>query len=418
MMLTPAPILADRARWHYLFPEGLQEVYPSKGGDVLTKYTPALCRKMVETFNEARAIGRQFGMPAQPIPVQLQHVGVTNADVPAADKRRFASCYALHYHPKGDAIPAGVWGLVEWTEEGWDLVSTRRFNALSPTTVSKLRVASGKYLPGPALVEIGLVDVPFLEGIGTALDCLPADAFPYVGDRTMEGAASLQPPAAPRSYPDGYVLTRGAQHRSVPMEEEKVEFELSPDKLTPEVVKAIMESETARAMCRAMCREYMEAELDGALESRGMMKREAVASPTIPASEAIGDVATPAADAILSAARAKETELLRDEVLGHVTARRLLAARTGEYMTRRAAGQPIDDLLGDYTGLSRSAGAAGVGAASDKAPVTIQKRSAASIVDGVEKRLKDAKRYDYAEHLRLANEEIATARAKGELVEA
>jgi hypothetical protein len=362
-MLTSAPILADRSRWHYLFPEGLQEVYPAKGGDVLTRYTPALCRKMVDTFNEACAIGRQFGMPAQPIPVQLQHVGVTNADVPAADKRRFGSCYALHYQPKGGTVPAGIWGLVEWTGEGWDLISTRQFNALSPTTVNRLRVASGRYLPGPALVEIGLVDVGFLEGIGTALDCLPADAFPYVGDRALEGVAALtEPPAAPRSYPDGFVLTRGAQHRSVTMDDEKVEIEMSAEKLTPALMEALGGAE-AQSAIRAMCRQVMEDEFDGMANARGYMKREAVAAPSLGAAE---DAAN---EAIALETRKKpaptvdfeaiENARLNAEAGDLVKSGKLLAANASRFIARRKAGDDVSELVGDYTGWKATTGTPG-----------------------------------------------------------
>ena len=441
MTLTTGTIDPSRTRWQYLFPEGLREEYPRDNGKVsVTTYTPAWCKGIVDRFRRFQRASEAYGMPAQPLPVQIQHVGVHGIGSPE-DRRRVGSIYDLAYVPRGGAIPGGVWALIEWTAEGLDMINSGALNCLSPTNSNYGTLSTGEKIPGDFLIEVSLVDVPFLESIGTAADYLPFDAIPYMGSRSMSSAAT---PATSRSYPaawfaahvDGTVISRGAKFRSAPMEnEEKVEFELSPDKLTPAVVEAIMASDTARAkmrecmrelmvsdleealatrgyMNRAKVREMMESELDALLEARGMKKRE-VASPTLPEVES---VVSDGLEQIEAKARAIEDVAISDEVTELTRGRKLLPSQVREFVARRRSGAPVGDLIRDWSLASAMTGVQGVTPREQSQPVDAR-RTADDISAEVERELRSRSKYSYREHLAIAKERIETARSKGALLE-
>jgi len=419
-MMTTGTIDPGRSRWQFLFPEGLREEYPRPGGQsVVTTYTPKWCQGIVDRFRRFRAASEAYGMPAQPLPVQIQHVGVHGTGS-MEDRRRVGSIYDLVYIPRGGTIPGGVWALIEWTAEGLDLINSGKFNCLSPTNSSFGTLSTGERIPGDFLVEVSLVDVPFLEAIGTAADFLPFGAIPYTGSRSTSAIAarSAMPvkrnlsPAWLAAHDDGLVIARGAQFRSLPMEPtESVEIEVSPDALTPEVVEALFATESARMkmreMCREMCREMMEADLEGILDARGYMKRE-MAAPTLL------DL-TEAAD-IVTQARAIEEAVIAGEVKELVRSGRLLAAHVGDFVARRKVGDKVDGLLRDWSGASTMQGIAGT-TPREKAPAS-GRVTADTIMKAVERELiARGKGYSYAEHLRVAKARINDARSKGELVE-
>lgn len=416
-MMTTGTIDPTRSRWQFLFPEGLREEYPRPGGQsVVTTYTPKWCQGIVDRFRRFRAASEAYGMPAQPLPVQIQHVGVHGTGS-IEDRRRVGSIYDLVYVPRGGTIPGGVWALIEWTAEGLDLINSGKFNCLSPTNSSYGTLSTGERIPGDFLVEVSLVDVPFLEAIGTAADYLPFGAIPYTGSRSTSAIAprSAMPvkrnlsPAWLAAHDDGLVIARGAQFRSLPMEPtESVEIEVSPDVLTPEVVAALLGTEAARAKMREMCREMMESDLDGLLEARGYMKRE-VAAPSLPE-------ATESVD-IVAQARAIEEEVIAGEVKELVRSGRLLAAHVGDFVARRKVGDKVDGLLRDWSVASTMQGVAGT-TPREKAPATTGRLTADGIMKAVERELiARGKGYTYAEHLRIAKARINDALAKGELVE-
>jgi len=421
-MMTTGTIDPGRSRWQFLFPEGLREEYPRPGGQsVVTTYTPKWCQGIVDRFRRFRAASEAYGMPAQPLPVQIQHVGIHGTGS-MEDRRRVGSIYDLVYIPRGGTIPGGVWALIEWTAEGLDLINSGKFNCLSPTNSSFGTLSTGERIPGDFLVEVSLVDVPFLEAIGTAADYLPFGAIPYTGSRSTSAIAarSAMPvkrnlsPAWLAAHDDGLVIARGAQFRSLPMEPtESVEIEVSPDALTPEVVEALFATEAARMkmreMCREMCREMMEADLEGILDARGYMKREFhMAAPTLP------DL-TEAAD-IVTQARAIEEAVIAGEVKELVRSGRLLAAHVGDFVARRKVGDKVDGLLRDWSGASTMQGIAGT-TPREKAPAS-GRVTADNIMKAVERELiARGKGYSYAEHLRVAKARINDARSKGELVE-
>jgi hypothetical protein len=202
-------------------------------------------------------------------------------------------------------------------------------------------------------------------------------------------------------------------------EKESIELELSPDRFTPELVKAIMETETARAMCRAMCRQYMETELEPMLDARGYMKREAmsIASPTMPIAEMVAPDAVPASEMFTERAKKAERDMLEKEALDLVASRRLLAARAGEFVTRRAMGQDVSALLGDYSPIARMAGTTTGATKETPPPANVTKRSADAIMAEVQTRLTTEGKYTYKEHRRVGELEIARARAAGALLE-
>ena len=416
-MMQTGTIDSGRSRWQFLFPEGLREEYPRPGGQsVVTTYTPKWCQGIVDRFRRFRAASEAYGMPAQPLPVQIQHVGVHGTGS-IEDRRRVGSIYDLVYVPRGGTIPGGVWALIEWTAEGLEMINSGKFNCLSPTNSSFGTLSTGERIPGDFLVEVSLVDVPFLEAIGTAADYLPFDAIPYTGSRSTSAIAprSTMPvkrnlsPAWLAAHDDGLVIARGAQFRSLPMEPtESVEIEVSPDVLTPEVVAALLGTEAARMKVREMCREMMESDLDGLLEARGYMKRE-MAAPTLP------DL-TEAAD-IVAQARAIEEEVIAGEVKELVRSGRLLAAHVGDFVSRRKVGDKVDGLLRDWSGASTMQGVAGT-TPREKAPASAGRLTADGIMKAVERELiARGKGYTYAEHLRIAKGRINDARLKGELVE-
>ena len=416
-MMTTGTIDPTRSRWQFLFPEGLREEYPRPGGQsVVTTYTPKWCQGIVDRFRRFRAASEAYGMPAQPLPVQIQHVGVHGTGS-IEDRRRVGSIYDLVYVPRGGTIPGGVWALIEWTAEGLDLINSGKFNCLSPTNSSYGTLSTGERIPGDFLVEVSLVDVPFLEAIGTAADYLPFGAIPYTGSRSTSAIAprSAMPvkrnlsPAWLAAHDDGLVIARGAQFRSLPMEPtESVEIEVSPEVLTPEVVAALLGTEAARAKMREMCREMMELDLDGLLEARGYMKRE-VAAPSLPE-------ATESVD-IVAQARAIEEEVIAGEVKELVRSGRLLAAHVGDFVARRKVGDKVDGLLRDWSVASTMQGVAGT-TPREKAPAATSRLTADGIMKAVERELiARGKGYTYAEHLRIAKARINDALAKGELVE-
>jgi hypothetical protein len=416
-MMQTGTIDPTRSRWQFLFPEGLREEYPRPGGQsVVTTYTPKWCQGIVDRFRRFRAASEAYGMPAQPLPVQIQHVGVHGTGS-IEDRRRVGSIYDLVYVPRGGTIPGGVWALIEWTAEGLDLINSGKFNCLSPTNSSYGTLSTGERIPGDFLVEVSLVDVPFLEAIGTAADYLPFDAIPYTGSRSTSAIAprSAMPvkrnpsPAWLAAHDEGLVIARGAQFRSQHMEPtESVEIEVSPEALTPEVVAALLGTEAARAKMREMCREMMELDLDGLLEARGYMKRE-VAAPSLPE-------ATESVD-IVAQARAIEEEVIAGEVKELVRSGRLLAAHVGDFVARRKVGDKVDGLLRDWSVASTMQGVAGT-TPREKAPATTGRLTADGIMKAVERELiARGKGYTYAEHLRIAKARINDALAKGELVE-
>lgn len=410
MTLTVGTIDRERSRWQYLFPEGLREEYPLNGKVHVTTYTRAWCEGIVDRFRQYQAASEAHGMPAQPLPVQIQHVGILGTATTSEERRRVGSIYDLAYVPRGGAIPGGVWALIEWTQEGLDLIASGKFNTISPTNTTFMTLSTGRKIKGDCLEEASLVDRPFLESIGTAADFLPFDAIPYQGRRqaTPSAATRSLPPAWFAPADTGLVITRGAQYRGAVMDEttEKVEFELTPDKLTPAVIEAIMESETAREKVRKMCREYMESDMGPVLETMGYLKRE-MASPTDPGTETVD----------ISARAAKvETERLETEALGLVKSGKLLAMHANEYLTRSRTGKPVDDLLKDRSAASALHGVAGT-TPRETPPTDTVKRTAAEIVAETEREFLARGKFTASELAKAAEARINEARTKGALKE-
>ncbi len=362
--MNVAPIHADRARWHCLFPEGVKERYPhpTLAGKVLeTKYTSAVLQKMVAAFRAYIDASQAFGMLAKPLPVQLQHAGIKAmqgklTDTSVSARRLLGGVFDLVYVPRGSGFPPGVYALIEWNAEGWNMIESREYNALSPTTLPYWTLADGSRIAGPFLAEVGLVDVGFFEHIGMVQDCLPLSAIPYTGNRPVLGSTANIPTPALRHYPEDLVLTRGAIYRSIPMDQNgettaTVEAELDPSKLTPEVMEAIVARVIASPTMRAMCREVM----DTLATERGYMVRE-----NAPATETeVVDAAASATEDIMTRAKSLELTELQEEALGLVKERRLLAANVPAFIRERQAGNDPSSLIGDYSAIGKLTGVPG-----------------------------------------------------------
>ena len=411
MTVVPGTIDRERTRWQFLFPQGLREEYPRPNGKIaITTYTPAWCKGIVSRFQLFRQASESYGMPAQPLPVQIQHVGIHDIGS-IEDRRRVGSIYDLAYIPSGGSIPAGVWALIEWTSEGLELINSGKFNCLSPTNASHGTLSTGAKIPGDFLVEASLVDVPFLESIGTASDFVPFDAIAYTGSRQIASTPSPRSSSlafAAKLNPEALIV-RGAKYRSeTMMEEDKIEIELPTDVVPEKLIEAIMTSETARMKMREMCREMIESDLDSLLESRGYMKRE-MAVPTLP--EVVAD-----SEDLVAQARAIEEQVIGDEVKELVRSKKLLSAHVSDFVARRKTGSPVDGLLRDWSSASTMQGVTG-SIPRESAP-TSARVTPDAIMTQVEKELiARGKGYSYAEHLKIAKTRINEARQKGSLLE-
>jgi len=419
-MMKTGTINAERTRWQFIFPEGLREEYPMPDGKItVTTYSPKWCEGIVNGFREFQRASEAYGMPAQPLPVQIQHVGIHGNTNPE-ERRRVGSIYDLAYVQKSSGlnIPAGVWALIEWTEEGINLIKSGKFNCLSPTNSKYGVLSTGQKIKGDFLVEVSLVDVPFLESIGTANDYLPYDYIPYSGSRTLtqstdnlESRNNIYFSGIGSKLGTDFVISRNAQYRSEQMEsEEKVEIEVSPDKITPEFVEQLVSNEKMREKMRECLREMLSEDLDSMLESRGYMKRE-VAAPTLP--DVAQDTVESTTD-IVAQARAIEEQVIGTEVKELVRNGKLLANHAAEYLSRRKSGKNIDDLIRDWNSLSVMQGVTGQVPREKK----INKITENDIMKQVENELiSRGKGYSYSEHLKIAKSRIAEARAKGEISE-
>lgn len=412
MTVVPGTIDRERTRWQFLFPQGLREEYPRPNGKVaITTYTPAWCKGIVSRFQLFRQASEAYGMPAQPLPVQIQHVGIHDIGS-IEDRRRVGSIYDLAYVPSGGSIPPGVWALIEWTSEGLELINSGKFNCLSPTNASHGTLSTGAKIPGDFLVEASLVDVPFLESIGTASDFVPFDAIAYTGSRRIESSPSPRSSslAFAKLNPEALIV-RGAKYRSETMQEEdKIEIELPTGTAVPSdaLIEAIMSSDLTHKKVREMCREMIESDLDSLLESRGYMKRE-MAAPTLP--EAVSE-----AEDLVAQARAIEEQVIGDEVKELVRSKRLLSAHVSDFVARRKTGSPVDGLLRDWSVASTMQGVSG-SIPRESAP-TSARVTPDAIMAQVEKELiARGKGYSYAEHLKIAKTRINEARQKGSLLE-
>ena len=411
MTVVPGTIDRERTRWQFLFPQGLREEYPRPNGKIaITTYTPAWCKGIVSRFQLFRQASESYGMPAQPLPVQIQHVGIHDIGS-IEDRRRVGSIYDLAYVPSGGSIPAGVWALIEWTSEGLELINSGKFNCLSPTNASHGTLSTGAKIPGDFLVEASLVDVPFLESIGTASDFVPFDAIAYTGSRQIASTPSPRSSSlafAAKLNPEALIV-RGAKYRSeTMMEEDKIEIELPTDVVPEKLIEAIMTSETARKKVREMCREMIESDLDSLLESRGYMKRE-MAVPTLP--EVVAD-----SEDLVAQARAIEEQVIGDEVKELVRSKKLLSAHVSDFVARRKTGSPVDGLLRDWSSASTMQGVTG-SIPRESAPTSARMTPDAIMMQVEKELIARGKGYSYAEHLKIAKTRINEARQKGSLLE-
>ena len=327
------------AAWHLLFPLGGKEEVrrqTAKGTALMVQeFDEAWCTGLVRAHDEWMAQSAKLGAAPQPRPVSVDHVimdAVEGKDT-KIEPRRVGDLAALRFVSEpGEGTPAGVYGLIDWTDVYTPTDSGRPY--LSPTTKPHCRMRDGHVIQGPMLFEVGVVSLPALDTIGSMDERLPWSALPlppYVNPPGSESTA--------RSYidtPCDGVIRRNAQHV-----EDTMELELSPE-MVAKIAAMVSEAEE-RAYKRAC--EYMEQRM--------------VSAPTMPSEPAPSAPAEPAPESAEQRALRIEADLVSAEAERLVTERRLLARNVGEFATRRAAGSDVSDLLGDYGALAKPQGIAG-----------------------------------------------------------
>lgn len=403
-MIAREPIKASACRWQFLFPQGLREVYrlPDKQ-TVVTTYNHQTLARIVDDFDRMMQLRRTFGMPAQSVPVSLLH-GIMKGDVPEL-RRRVAHMHALRYHDGSGGIPAGVWGLTEWTPEGLQLLESGQWKALSPTTENMIRTEDGKVHKGLFLTEVGLVDEGFFSTIGGVNDFVSVDHWPIaeewlhrpvVRTRATRYAGGIETRGSSmvvdlQSQP----LMRQASHKGESMESE-VNDAIGTDDTKVMVDEALVEAVMERMKPR------MAEEFTRMCNERGYVTREdmqammrEIATTTVKVDDASGEhVAVPAVsevaadveveDAEVPAMRskalmAKALDELRSEALALATdearalmrERKLPVARAESYIARTLAGESVAHLLVDRNALGAAAGHAGCSTDGTGQPDTI-----------------------------------------------
>lgn len=290
-MLKTAPLKASNLRWQYLFPLGQTELYRFPDGSTeKTTFSSKLLTQFVDSFAALDAWMSEQGMATQPRPVTINH-GFVNGTT-EQEKRRVGNIYAVRLHLEDDGIPRGLWALVEWTNEGLNLIDEGKYNMLSPTNTKIMHLETGGVMKGQFLVEVGLVLEPFLVQIGTAADYVPIDVWPVpnVG-RPVDGLETGVVETAPeiqRSYdhiqPAGPVIMRQAltitemnmsASKNTILVQPRMEPEVETAPESPEVeidlddlISKMGNSESFRAMMTPM--------IERMCNERGYMRREDV----------------------------------------------------------------------------------------------------------------------------------------------
>lgn len=183
-----------RSFWHCLFPLGEVEEwrYLEVEGDddnlrIETRvkrqeYSTEWLGAILENWREFCQRTGRAGFGHLPLPVSYNHniegrMFYGYPDGCRDELERAGSLYALHLVTDGDGVPAGLWGLIEWTPRAMREIEDGTWMGLSPTTFRDWCMTDGTIIEGESLVAVGLVDRQFIDTIGTARARLPADAL-------------------------------------------------------------------------------------------------------------------------------------------------------------------------------------------------------------------------------------------------
>lgn len=470
-------IRRQHAGWYLLFPTGLQEKvrevsydetdsgdeYSMTARNVLVEWDAEVLQQLVTQTQELFAQSRRHGAGGQPLPVSLMHSieeriwsGWYSGDNEGL--ARVGNLFATHYSDGVDGRPAGVYGLIEWSDKGRRAIDSREWVTLSPTTVEWLELRDGTRIDGDLIVAVALVDVPALDCIGTVYDGLPADAFPVSGWEFEEDAGTpvermsdivsraisrgftpstfkhaegvvarsatsmrhcMKPKttapqkrqneaatAAPASAP---AASTEAVPESAPATEARNLDETQIGQMIADALKPIIETmqglgsrlETVEKACGPKPEENAEAEPDGDPE-------EDVTEEEIEAE----------ARALVVSARKSTLASAKAEAADLIEARRLNPGDAAEYLRRRVNGGDVDELVSGAPVSTRMTGVPKAGTAAPKASGASVRMTEEEIYASVDAELRAAGKHSPKAVLALGLERINNAIKSGTLIEA
>lgn len=335
----------ERTRWHLMFVTDSTETVTRNGEQRTTVFDEAALRELAANRKREVSINARRGTVMQPKPVSPQH-GIARRvylgeDVPETLARRVGNDLDLHYHTGSADAPAGLYALVEWTRDEWAAIEDGSSMTLSPTTVPDAEMTDGYVLRGLSLQEIGTVDVPQLDSIGTTRDGLPWDAFGEdATDARPRDVADVRyrTPVWREAAPLSQVVMRSAlaveavagsgDEPPTPTEEDA----MLTDEQKAEIAEMVGEMLTA-SESRIM--EAIEARLGA--DTKSMDEVEIEVEPEMRSADP-----EPTFDEL-------EDARIDTQLRAAVTSGTLLASRVPTARARMKAGEGIADLVGDYT---------------------------------------------------------------------
>jgi len=406
----------DRTFWQLLFPLGGREVVERDGEPEVLDYDAAFLGTLEANYRARVRLMMAHGMPPQPLLVSYHHAIERRAylqeDVPAEALDRAGGIYDLHAHMDDSqpGIPRGLWGLTEWTWRAMSSIDDRTLHVLSPAVGPFKTLEMTEPLPGPSLLGMALVDLPAIEGIGTAQDRLPWWTFNArnarpIGDitdmaQTMRRAVGVSDHAKARAniweaQPVQIELRRHARWLSFadeqaefsapitepastvdPTEDHTMTEPTTENVETRSAEEAPETSETPATLDRDAVVEIVKVELRSltetlpatiaeAVEQAFTLRAAADESPETPVENVETEEVPEAGDVLI---RCEQAEQVRIEgiVLRAVTEGQLLRTNAPAALERLRKGEPIADLCGDYTDVAMRAGS--IATTGDAAP--------------------------------------------------
>jgi hypothetical protein len=179
----PAKFISSRSFWHLLFPQGAEEVVRTQDGKELRiTFDDKFLGGIIEARRKFVAIATAHGAAQQPVPCSMMHViarRIGTGEQPADPKSldRVGNCYGFALAGEAEGVSPGLYGLIEWPYESLHKIEQGSWMTLSPTTWDQWSMRDGTVIEGPFLGEIGIVDIPALETIGSLRERLPWDAL-------------------------------------------------------------------------------------------------------------------------------------------------------------------------------------------------------------------------------------------------
>lgn len=320
------------ASWHLLFPLGGAEML----GDTRNEFDDSWCRACVAADEEYARLTAQHGASRKSIPVTEQH-SYFRADAPNHETMRVGSMRGLAYVVDGVHTP-GVYGIIEWNADGAHLIESRKRDELSPTTVMRMTMTDGEEIPGPFILEVGLVTSGSVQTIGNAFDdWFPPDTFtpgqmPGVDMRAF-------------AWHDVECIVRAAAH---PIQRETMAQESKAPATAPETPAAPEAPASADSVQRSaedamkeMIGEMIESalsEFEARMDEKYAEREKRMEDkPDPPAAE----------DETQRSIERAGRDAAAAHVRGLVTSGQIATSRANEAINRLVSGQTVDDMLID-----------------------------------------------------------------------